>query len=221
MNKGCIYYIILNRIKDRAFLFFYLLLIIFAAYTVYKPWDFTLGQEYFDALLKQMIMYSVFFPLIMGINGFGKDWERGYLELILSKPVKIGELVISYYIVSFLFSILPFVFILWPKIIYIGHHYNFSLYFILTQLTLILLILSYISLFTVLVKGNMYIVIFFLFLVLNITTKEIAILNKFFHLLFPRDNSLKIIISIIVFIISLLIVNYKFGEKRLGSVWKK
>jgi ABC-type transport system involved in multi-copper enzyme maturation permease subunit len=207
MNKGVLYYTFLNRIKDRPFLLFYIVGVVL--YFIFLYFSVPFNKNSIDFFVKGPItLFLIYFSLVSGLNGLGKDKDRGYLEILLTKSVKIEELLLSYYITYLFFSIFFLAVIYCPTMMFFGSGFNLTFnILIISPILYILLYVSYTIFFSVITKENMYIVAI---IILNIFCALLPQINIKFKIisenLFPDGNLKKLIVVLVLLVLSLIFI---------------
>lgn len=206
MNKGALKYTFLSRLKDKTFFLFYIVGVVLYGLIVFFSIPFSKGT--FDLFIKGIVnFFLIYFCLVANINGLGKDKSRGYLEIILTKPIQMKELIFSYFYVNIFYSLVIYFVIIFPTILYFGADFNFKLiYSLISHLLTILLFTTYTILFSLLVKENMFIVAIIIMIMFSSSApfinKKLAFISKIIN---PIDNIHKVIVSVFVIILILLI----------------
>lgn len=208
MNKSVLFYTFLNRIKDKTFLLFYIVGLV--NYFILLYFSIPFNEHSFIFFIKGTgPLFLIYYSLISGINGLGKDRNRGYLEILLTKPIKIGELVFSYYITYVFFSVIFFLIIFLPTVLYFGHEFNLTFNtLIISPLVIILFYVSYSIFFSIITMGNMYIASI---IILNMFCASIPQINKKLEIipkiLLPQDDWKKLIIAVVLLMLSIFFIS--------------
>ncbi len=173
MNRAVVYYILKNRLRDRTFWLFELAgLTIFAVFLVSMRGGPNALPLFANGIGPLFLIYS---SIVSGVNGLGKDRGRGYLEILLTRPVSLPALAAGYYSAHVLLSVAvygltyPPALILWGK----GASLSPDLMIVL-PLTTIALFSAYSILFSLLANENAFITMAFLMIILCFAIPMVA-----------------------------------------------
>lgn len=209
MNKGVLYYIFLNRRRDKAFLLFYIIGVVLYFITLYFSMPF--NEDSFEFFTHATVpFFSIYFSIISGINGLGKDIGRGYFEILLTKPIRIVELLLGYYVVYIISSIFFLIVVILPTVFY--YAYDFHSQFnglIISFIVEVLFYTSFTIFFSIITRDNMYIASMIILIISPMARyidKKLEILQK---ILSPQDEWRKLIIVFVSLLLSLFFIRQK------------
>ncbi len=208
MNKGVLYYIFLNRRRDKSFLLFYIVGAVLYFITLYFSMPF--NEDSFELFTHVTDLILIYFCIISGINGLGKDIGRGYFEILLTKPMRITELLLGYYVIYIISSTLFLIVVTLPTLFY--YAYDFHSQFnglIISYLVLILFYTSFTIFFSIINRDNMYIASMIILIIAPLAqyiNKKLEIIRK---ILFPQDDWRQLIIVVVILILSLFFIRQK------------
>ncbi len=211
MKINGLYYIIISRIKDKGFLIFYIAG--FGLYFVFYFLNFPITESSLEVFKSDVIIIlTIYFSLISGINGIGIDNKSEYSNILFSKPINKFMFYLSYYCVYLLSLILFLILIFYPSLVLFSKVTISLKDFIFRPLFKAILIISYVMLFSVMFKGNMYMPSYILYLIiLEFGSKWNDKVKYLKEILLPYNyNPLRfIIISIAIFLIGFLLFYLK------------
>lgn len=209
MNKGVLYYIFLNRIRDKSFLLFYIVGAVLYFITFYFSMPF--NEDSFEFFRYGIApFFSIYFSIISGINGLGKDEGRGYFEILLTKPIRTVELLLGYYVIYVISSLLFLIVVILPTVFY--YAYDFHSQFnglIISCIVEILFYTSFTIFFSNITRDNMYIASMIILIISPMAryiNKKLEIIQKIF---FPQAEWRKLVIVVVILTLSLFFIRRK------------
>ena len=182
--KGLVLYAVFSKLRNKNYLTLLLIGIgLWISWSFYSP---PVDPRLYEGFWVSFFLFAAYFALISTLNSIGKDRERGYTEMLFSRPISSLSYLFAWWISFLIYTLIPMILFMFPVAVYFHGKYGLRIEGLGGMFLSILLIISYSLFFSTFLQGNSSILLTLILLFFTGFSKNFPISS----FLFPKVEGL-------------------------------